>query len=379
MLDADGEADHGVGDAERRAPLRRQRGVRHDRRVLDERLDAAERLRQGEEPEPLEEAARVVEAAPKVAGDHAAEAAHLPLRERVLGVGRQPRVAHPGDLRVRLEEPRDRHGVGLVLPHPERKRLHPAHGEPAVHGARHRADGVLQEAEALRQVLAVGHDHAADHVRVPGQVLGGRVDHHVDAEAERLLEVGAREGVVADGEPSVPAGDGGHRLEVDELQRGVGRGLDPDAARPSGRRAGEVGRVGQVGVGEVEPVVAQDPLEQAEGAAVHVVHRDDVVARLEEVHDRRRGGHPAREGEPEAAPLERRHVRLVGRARGVLRARVVVTAVPARRLLDERRGLVDRRHDGARRRVGLLPRVDRQRLEPVLGPRLHAVRLLRST
>jgi hypothetical protein len=41
VLDADGEADEGVADAQGLALLRRQGGMRHDRRVLDQALDAA--------------------------------------------------------------------------------------------------------------------------------------------------------------------------------------------------------------------------------------------------------------------------------------------------------------------------------------------------
>src|SRR5438105_12886340 len=48
-LDPDRQADQPVVDAELRAVLRRDGGVRHDRRQLDQALDAAEALGQREE------------------------------------------------------------------------------------------------------------------------------------------------------------------------------------------------------------------------------------------------------------------------------------------------------------------------------------------
>src|SRR5437868_6510433 len=58
VLDADGDADERVVDAEGLARLGRDARVRHDRRVLDEALDAAERLGAGEQADGLEESAR---------------------------------------------------------------------------------------------------------------------------------------------------------------------------------------------------------------------------------------------------------------------------------------------------------------------------------
>ena len=43
-----------------------------------------------------------------------------------------------------------------------------------------------------------GNDDAADAVAVPVEVLGGAVDDEVGAELDRLLHVGAGEGVVDD-------------------------------------------------------------------------------------------------------------------------------------------------------------------------------------
>ena len=62
----------------------------HQRRVLDQALDAAQALGQREQLAVLEEALRAGEIGLQLDRDHAAEAAHLPLRQRVLRMRRQP-------------------------------------------------------------------------------------------------------------------------------------------------------------------------------------------------------------------------------------------------------------------------------------------------
>ena len=118
-------------------------------------------------------------------------------------------------------------------------------------------------------------------------------------------------------------------------------------------------RVREVGEGEVE--VRRAPahaLEQAEAAAVEVVHRDHVVAGVEQLEQRRGRRHARREGEAAGAALEVGDAALVGHARRVLRARVLVALVHAGTRLGVGRGRVDRRHHRAGRRVRRLPAVD---------------------
>ena len=91
--------------------------------------------------------------------------------------------------------------------------------------------------------------------------------------------------------------------------------------------------VGRVDVGEVELVLPQHALEQPVGSAVRVVGDDDVIAGLEERHDRALGRHARRKREPGLAVLDRRDIGLERRARRVLRARVLVALVNAKRLL----------------------------------------------
>ena len=128
-----------------------------------------------------------------------------------------------------------------------------------------------------------------------------------------------------------------------------------------------------VDVGEVQVVAPQHPLEQPERAAVGVVGDDDVVAGLEARGDGADGGHARGKREAGAARLQRGDVGLERGARRVLRARVFVALVLAERVLDVGRGLVDRRDDGAGRRVGLLAGVDAERGEARGGVEFHVV------
>ena len=103
--------------------------------------------------------------------------------------------------------------------------------------------------------------------------------------------------------------------------------------------------------------------EHAVDPAVDVVHRDDVVAGVEQVHERRRGAEPGGERVAVRRALERGEALLERGPRRVRDARVVVALVDADGLLHVGRRLVDRGRDRAGRVVRLLPDVDRARLE----------------
>jgi hypothetical protein len=152
--------------------------------------------------------------------------------------------------------------------------------------------------------------------------------------------------------------------DVDDVQERVRGRLEPDEARALVEVLGEV----RAHLGRWHPLelVALRPVHLREhpvDAAVDVVDGDHAVARGDEVHQRRRRGEPGRVGEAVLGVLERGEAFLQRRPRRVGDARVVVALVPARPLLRERRGLVDRHDDGAGGRVGRLAHVDRARLE----------------
>ena len=116
-------------------------------------------------------------------------------------------------------------------------------------------------------------------------------------------------------------------------------------------------------VREAVPLRLVDLGEHAVRTAVDVVHADDVVARVEQVHDRRRRTDARCERVPVCCVLERREALLERGAGRVARPRIVVALVHADAVLRKRRGLVDRGDHRAGRRVGLLARVDRPSLE----------------
>ena len=90
------DADHAVGQPDGGPPLGRHGRVRHRRRMRDERLDAAEALGQRHQPDAVADPARPLERA-RIERHHPAEAAHLPLRQLVLRMIRQPGIDDPLD------------------------------------------------------------------------------------------------------------------------------------------------------------------------------------------------------------------------------------------------------------------------------------------
>ena len=199
----DRDAHQAVGDAERGAAIGRHRRVRHRRGMGDQRFDAAEALGERAQPHRVEQPPRGLERS-EVERDHAAEAAHLFLRQRVLRMGRQPRIVAPGDLRVRLQKLRHGEAVLVVPLHPERQRLGAAQHQPRVERAEDRALGVLHELQPLDVVVPRRDDDAADAVAVAVEILRRAVHDQVGAEFDRPLDVRAGERVVDD-EPQVVA------------------------------------------------------------------------------------------------------------------------------------------------------------------------------
>ena len=261
-------------------------------------------------------------------------------------------------LAMRRKELRQRDAVGVVLRHSHRQRLRAAQHEPRVERAENRARGVLVELQPLEVGVRGGHDNPADAVAVAVQILRRAVQHHVGAELDRPLNRGAGERVVDDELCAVAVGELGGRRQVRQGEHGVGRRLDEQQLRRRLEGAGGRVEIAGVDVREVQPVPPQDALEVAIRAAVRVVGDDDVIARGEKGGDRRDGRHARGERERALAALNRRDVGFDGRARRVLRPRVLVALVLAEGILDVRGRLEDRGDDGAGRRIGLLAGVD---------------------
>src|SRR6185436_9417713 len=121
--------------------------------VIDEAFDAAQALREREHLESLEEMPRFGEPAfQEERHDAAAARGHLPARERVLRVRREPRVKHPLDARVALQPACDLERGLARAAHAQRKRLEAAQRKKAVERAADGADRVLQETDPLTEL-----------------------------------------------------------------------------------------------------------------------------------------------------------------------------------------------------------------------------------
>jgi hypothetical protein len=268
--------------------------------------------------------------------------------------------------------------------HAQRQCLHAAQNEEAVERAGDRADRVLQEAEPLaqrRQPIAAADDgDAADHVRVAVEVLRRRVDDDVEAELERPLHPRAGEGVVGGAEDAAGMADLGDGAQVGEAKQRIGRRLHPDQLRLRRQRRRKAHRIGQVDEAEAVPGARlPHALEQAKSAAVDVVARDDVRARVEQLEHGRDRRQARGEGVRLRAAFQVGDTALEREPGRVVRTAVVEALVHARALLHEGRGRVDRRHDRAGGRVGRLAGMDRAGGESVLAAGLSGCLLAHVT
>jgi hypothetical protein len=261
--------------------------VRHLRRHLDQALDAAERLRKLEELRARDELDRMLLRL-REERDHPAEVAHLPRGHGVVRVRGQAGVEDLLDARAAVEPERDRHRVLAVLAHAYCERLDTPQHEPRVERARHGAERLLEEVEALGDRRVVRRGEAADRVGVAAEVLRRRVHDDVRAELERTLQVRRRKRVVDDEDRAGIVRRIGRGADVDDVEERVRRRLDPHHSRVVVEVLGQVREV--LGGDVVEEValrlvhLRRHPVD----AAVDVGDQDDALARVDEMHERRR-------------------------------------------------------------------------------------------
>ena len=127
----------------------------------------------------------------------------------------------------------------------------------------------------------------------------------VGAELERTLEIRRREGVVDDDHRAGLVRRFGGGLDVDDVQHRVRRRLEPDDPRALVKVLAQR-LVDRVDRQELELVALRlvHLGEQAVDAAVDVVHADDSVAWVDEVHHRRHGAHSGAVSDPVLGGLE---------------------------------------------------------------------------
>ena len=172
---------------------------------------------------------------------------HLTAGELVAGMSRQAGVEDRRHFGMLAQPFGDRLGVGHMLAHAHAQRADAPNQQPAIEGARYGTEVVLPVGDARAQLGRARDDGAADQVAVAAQVLGGAVDHQVDAPVDRLLAVGRGEGVVDDGQRACRAADVGERAQVHDVEQRVGRRLDPDHAGVGANRGAALlpGRAGR--------------------------------------------------------------------------------------------------------------------------------------
>ena len=211
--------------------------------------------------------------------------------------------------------------------------------------------------------LAAFHDHAAEGGAVAADELGGGFHNDVGAVLQRAEQVRGGEGVVHDHRQVVLVGDGGDGLEVGQVGVRVAEGLEVDELGVLLDGVLELLRVLGGDEGGGDAVARQGVAQQVEGAAVHVLGCDDVVAGLGDVaHRVFHGGRAGRDGQARGAAFEGRDAVFEHALGGVGQTAVDVARVRQSEaglgvvevVEDVAGGLVDRHRAGVGGRVGLL-------------------------
>lgn len=189
----------------------------HARGDLAEGLDTTQRLSQRKHLGVLAEVVRSSLATLDPEAEHTTTHSIAVLLDRDLAVrvGVNARVVDGDDVRGSLEGERDGGGISSRLAGAKVQRLQAAVSEPAVEGGGDGADSVLEEREALLEGVGAEGGNAHADVRVAVDVLGDGVHDDVGAVVERVLHVGAHEGVVDDDEDAVAVGDVDNGADVD--------------------------------------------------------------------------------------------------------------------------------------------------------------------
>ena len=193
--------------------------------------------------------------------------------------------------------------------------------------------------------------------------LGGGFHNDVGAVLQRAEQVRGGEGVVHDHRQVVLVGDGGDGLEVGQVGVRVAEGLEVDELGVLLDGVLELLRVLGGDEGGGDAVARQGVAQQVEGAAVHVLGCDDVVAGLGDVaHRVFHGGRAGRDGQARGAAFEGRDAVFEHALGGVGQTSVDVARIRqseaglgvVEAVEDVAGGLVDRHRAGVGGRVGLL-------------------------
>ena len=199
--------------------------------------------------------------------------------------------------------------------------------------------------------------------------FGQRMHHDVGAVLDRLAQIGRGQGVVDDERHAGALGDRGDRLDVGDDAARIGDRLDEDRLGLRGDGALEGPDIVGIGPHHVPAEILEGVIELVDRAAVELLGRDELVARLHQAvqHDHLRGM-AGGDREPRSAAFERGDPLLQHRRGRVADAGIdVAEGLQAEQrggmvdiLEHEGGGLVDRRRARPGRRIGLCAGMDRQ-------------------
>ncbi len=309
----------------------------------DQALGVAQIVADAHELERVLETERRRFAALDLEGHQRRARAHLPERDRGLGMIGAARIDEARDLGMLGERHRDgRRRVGLPL-HPDRERLQSLEQHPGVE-RRDRGPGLAQQhMDVLLDEVLGGQDDAAETAALAVDMLGRRIDHAVGAELERPLPERGRKHVVDDQRGARRMRDLGDLRDVDHFQRGIGRAFEEEGLGVRPHRIAPLLEVGAFHQRRGDAVARQVVLDHVAAGAEQGLGGHDMVAGAQLPHQGGGDGRHAGCGRARGLrAFERAHARLEHRHRRVREARILVAGLLALEpLFGAGGGLVD--------------------------------------
>ena len=159
-------------------------------------------------------------------------------------------------------------------------------------------------------------------------VLGGGIDDAVGPEFERPLEQRGREHVVDDQRCARPVGDLGDRLDVEHVERRIGRRFEEERLGVRSHGLAPLVEIGAVDQRRGNAIAGEVLLDDIEAGAEQSLRRHDMIARLDLAHQR--GGdrrHPGRGRARGLRAFERGHALFEHAHGGIGEARILVAGL----------------------------------------------------
>mmetsp|Transcript_11367 Transcript_11367/g.33473 ORF Transcript_11367/g.33473 Transcript_11367/m.33473 type:complete len:357 (-) Transcript_11367:468-1538(-) len=264
--------------------------------------------------------------------DHGPVSALLLGRQAVLRMTLQTGVHRLCHCLVTLQKESNGEGIFRRRLHPHVQSLESTMGEVAIERGGYGSDPVLDEAQLGVQILGRRANDSHDDVGVSPDVLGHRMHDEIGAVLEWILKVRRAEGVVDGEEGAAFMGEVGGGADGRYLEGGIRRRLEPQelrlarylgllAARMAVFTSGGLffdGLASRVQPPAHRPLVVEideihldahagihDPTKVPLRPPVHVVDAQYPLSGTHQMHDRARGGAPARKGDGVFGPLGR--------------------------------------------------------------------------